>query len=108
MTQHDKLHTYTYAIVPSKPWHIANWKKLAIIAAGISLGGCSSTFNDMENPFELNIEPWVKPYERSNLADPIMAIGRNPIAMSFAKHVNEAREGARGADGGAGGGCGCN
>ncbi|MFC3121460.1 DUF4266 domain-containing protein [Agaribacter flavus] len=54
------------------------------------------------------IEPWVKPYERSNLADPIMAVGRNPIALSYAKHVHESREGARGADGSAGGGCGCN
>lgn len=88
---------------------IGNIAKLALIAAGFSLGGCSSTFEEMEAPFGLsNIEPWVKPYERSNLADPIMAIGRNPIAMSFAKHVNESREGARGADGGAGGGCGCN
>lgn len=55
-----------------------------------------------------NIEPWVKPYERQNLADPIMALDANPAASAYMNHVYEAREGARGATGGAGGGCGCN
>lgn len=59
--------------------------------------GCSSTF-----------EPWVKPYERDNLADPIMSMDRNPVSMSYTHHAYQAREGARGAEGGAGGGCGCN
>jgi hypothetical protein len=55
-----------------------------------------------------NIEPWVKPYERQQLADPIMALDPNPISTSYMHHVFEAREGARGALGSAGGGCGCN
>ena len=55
-----------------------------------------------------NIEPWVKPYERQQLADPIMAANPNPISSSYIDHVWEAREGARGALGGGGGGCGCN
>lgn len=55
-----------------------------------------------------NIEPWVKPYERQNLADPVMAFDLNPISTSYMDHVFEAREGARGALGGGGGGCGCN
>jgi hypothetical protein len=55
-----------------------------------------------------NIEPWVKPYERQNLADPVMSFDLNPISSSYMDHVYEAREGARGALGGAGGGCGCN
>lgn len=54
------------------------------------------------------IQPWVKPYERANLADPIMSFGRDPISSAYINHVYEAREGARGAEGGAGGGCGCN
>lgn len=54
------------------------------------------------------IEPWVKPYERANLADPIMSFSRDPVASSYINHVFEAREGARGAEGGHGGGCGCN
>ncbi len=54
------------------------------------------------------IEPWVQPYERANLADPIMSFSRNPVSASYRNHVFEAREGARGADGSQGGGCGCN
>ncbi|HKX58692.1 MAG TPA: DUF4266 domain-containing protein [Steroidobacteraceae bacterium] len=54
------------------------------------------------------VEPWVKPYERENLADPIMAWDRDPISSSYMRHVYDSREGARGANGGAGGGCGCN
>ncbi|MBV6417686.1 MAG: hypothetical protein CMLOHMNK_02432 [Steroidobacteraceae bacterium] len=54
------------------------------------------------------LEPWVKPYERENLADPIMAFDRYPVSTAYLDHVYEAREGARGATGNAGGGCGCN
>jgi hypothetical protein len=54
------------------------------------------------------VEPWVKPYERENLADPIMAFERDPVSASYIDHVFESREGARGAVGGVGGGCGCN
>ncbi len=55
-----------------------------------------------------NIQPWVKPYERAHLADPIMSADPNPVSTAYLNHVHEAREGARGADGGHGGGCGCN
>jgi hypothetical protein len=54
------------------------------------------------------IEPWVKPYEREHLADPIMALTPNPVSSAYVDHVFEVREAARGAMGGAGGGCGCN
>ena len=52
------------------------------------------------------IEPWVKPYERDSLADPIMSADRDPVANSYLHHVFQSREGARGAEGGGGGGCG--
>jgi len=55
-----------------------------------------------------SIEPWVKPYERDRLADPIMALDGDPVSTSYIQHVYEAREGARGAEGATGGGCGCN
>ena len=55
-----------------------------------------------------NVEPWVKPYERANLADEAMLLERNPVSGAYLNHVHEAREGARGASGSAGGGCGCN
>ena len=56
----------------------------------------------------VGVEPWVKPYERGNLADPVMQFDRDPVSSSYMNHVREAREGARGASGSAGGGCGCN
>jgi len=68
----------------------------AIVAVCLLVGGCSG------------VEPWVKPYERDRLADPIMSFDRNPVSGSYIDHVHEAREGARGASGSAGGGCGCN
>jgi hypothetical protein len=55
-----------------------------------------------------SVEPWVKPYERANLADPIMSFSRDPVASRYRDHVYDVREGARGASGGGGGGCGCN
>ena len=67
-----------------------------LLLALASAGGCSS------------VEPWVKPYEREDLADPIMAWDRDPVSSSYMRHVYEAREGARGASGATGGGCGCN
>ncbi len=54
------------------------------------------------------IEPWVKPYERAHLADPIMSFDRDPVSSAYTHHVYQAREAARGAEGGGGGGCGCN
>ena len=61
-----------------------------------ALSGCSG------------IEPWVKPYERDRLADPIMLFDGDPVSSAYMQHVYEAREGARGGAGAAGGGCGCN
>ena len=52
--------------------------------------------------------PWVKPYERANLADPIMSFNRDPVSTAYLHHVYDAREGARGAGIATGGGCGCN
>ena len=55
-----------------------------------------------------NIEPWVKPYERDKLADPIMALDGDPVSTAYIQHVFEAREAAKGGEGAVGGGCGCN
>ncbi len=70
---------------------------LFIIASSLLLTGCAQP-----------IKPWVKPYERQNLADPIMKTNRHPIANMHIAHVFEARESSRGAEGSGGGGCGCN
>lgn len=52
--------------------------------------------------------PWVKPYERQNLAEVVMQFERDEVAADYLAHAYGAREGARGAEGGSGGGCGCN
>jgi hypothetical protein len=71
-----------------------------LVSAGVLLlvvllGGCA-------------VEPWVKPYEREHLADPIMKFSRDSLAEKHSEHVRDVREGARGATGVQGGGCGCN
>jgi hypothetical protein len=72
---------------------------LAFVVAGLvasAAGGCAAP------------EPWVKPYERERLADPIMKFSRESLAERHREHVHSVREGARGATGVQGGGCGCN
>lgn len=54
------------------------------------------------------IEPWVKPYERERLADPVMKSALNDLPGRQQDHVYTVREGSRGATGVQGGGCGCN
>lgn len=65
------------------------------VALVLMLGACS-------------VEPWVKPYERDRIADPIMSFDRDPVSSAYMDHVYDAREGSRGATGSSGGGCGCN
>ena len=72
------------------------YRKLLLVPLFFALPACGS------------IEPWVKPYERDHLADPVMALDANPVSSAYIQHVYEAREGARGGEGSAGGGCGCN
>lgn len=69
---------------------------LSLIGAALMLGGCT------------NIQPWVKPYQRDHLADPIMSWDRDSISGAYLDHIYQSREDARGATGTAGGGCGCN
>ena len=54
------------------------------------------------------IEPWVKPYERERLADPVMKAQLDELPPKQRDHIYSVREGARGATGVQGGGCGCN
>jgi hypothetical protein len=68
----------------------------ALLLGASCLGGCSSW------------QPWVKPYEREGLADPVMKFSRDTLPEKHREHVYVVREGARGATGVQGGGCGCN
>jgi hypothetical protein len=55
-----------------------------------------------------SLQPWVQPYERERLADPILQWQRHALADKHREHIHAVREGARGATGVQGGGCGCN
>jgi len=72
--------------------------KYCLVALALFFSGCA----------QLGVEPWVKPYERQNLSDPLMNKNLHAIANKHAAHVFEARESARGSEGTGGGGCGCN
>lgn len=67
-----------------------------VVSAIVLLGGCAVP------------EPWVAPYQRERLADPIMQFSRTALAEKQREHIHAVREGARGATGVQGGGCGCN
>ena len=67
---------------------------LALLIAAL-LGGCAMP------------QPWVKPYEREQLADPIMRFSRDALSAKHSEHVRDIREASRGATGVQGGGCGC-
>ncbi len=71
-------------------------KRILLLSSVLALAACGP------------IKPWVKPYERQNLADPIMSFERDAVSTQFINHVYETREAARGAEGSGGGGCGCN
>ncbi len=68
---------------------------IGLMAAATLIAGCS-------------IQPWVKPYERERLADPVMKFTRDPLSDKHREHVFDVREAAHGATGVQGGGCGCN
>lgn len=50
----------------------------------------------------------VAPYERERLAKRDMELQRSPDVRAGEQHANAYREGATGAEGSSGGGCGCN
>lgn len=77
----------------------ADWRgaacSLLLLGTALLASGCA-------------VEPWVKPYERERLADPMMKFSRDTLADKHRDHVYSVREGAHGATGVQGGGCGCN
>jgi Domain of unknown function (DUF4266) len=79
--------------VPRRP--LGRALALALCGFGAFLQGCA-------------VQPWVAPYERERLADPVMQWSRTTLADKHREHIHLVREGARGATGVQGGGCGCN
>ncbi len=72
------------------------WRTACLLGMAFAISACAG------------VTPWVKPYERQNLASPTMAWSRDGLSDGYMHHVYQARESSRGAEGGSGGGCGCN
>ncbi|MGB5209373.1 MAG: DUF4266 domain-containing protein [Gammaproteobacteria bacterium] len=71
-------------------------RSLLLCLVLIGMAGCS------------NVQPWVLPYEREALADPIMSLSRVPLIDQYRQHVYDVRQAAKTASMNQGGGCGCN
>lgn len=80
--------------------------RAAALAFAVLASGCAWKMPSM--PKLGPIEPWVKPFERERLADPLMNFQRDGLSSKHFEHVRDVREGSRGATGVQGGGCGCN
>jgi hypothetical protein len=65
-----------------------------IALLGLVLAGCES--------------PRLAPWQKRNLARPVMLIGGDPLQERFDQHIYTSRENASGGYGVGGGGCGCN
>ena len=72
-------------------------KLLSIIAAcaGLLSAGCA------------HIQP-PQPWEKAELARPVMRMDTDPLEAEFFSHVYFSKEDSKGGDGVGGGGCGCN
>ena len=68
-------------------------KAVVPLLACLLLLGCSTT------------KPWVKPYERTHLAEPVMAIDQDTIDQHQMNCTWRRIEGGRGAEAGMGGRC---
>ena len=66
--------------------------RVAILVVATALGACATT----------------KPYQREQLADPVMAPDADADREALRSHMLGTREGAIGGFGHGGGGCGCN
>jgi hypothetical protein len=68
---------------------------LALGLGLLALGGCSTI-----NP--------PQPWEKGNLANPLMRMDVDPLEARFSAHTYFSKEAASGGSGVGGGGCGCN
>ena len=83
-------------------------KKITLILLAFWVINAISACSAFRLPSLPDIEPWVAPYEREYLADPIMSFNKDPLSNKYRQHVFNTREGARGAGYSHGSGCGCN
>jgi hypothetical protein len=70
-------------------------RSVLLVAVFVTLlGGCT-------------VEPWVKPYQRDKLADPVMSLDQDRLSDRMRQHMYDATEAAQGTTAVRGGGCGC-
>ena len=72
---------------------------LLFLSLAVILGGLSSCSDQLVR---------VQPYERGNLARPVMADDLDPLHKAMTEHGYFSREASSGGGGVGGGGCGCN
>ncbi|MCX8517912.1 MAG: DUF4266 domain-containing protein [Rhodoferax sp.] len=78
------------------PMHISRHIAHLLSAMGLLLLGACSPLSP------------VNPWEKGNLAKPMMAFEADPVAQKFVQHVYTSKESASGGYAVGGGGCGCN
>jgi len=74
---------------------------LALLASAALLGGCSH-LPDLTSLGQVN------PWEKGQLAQPMMTFEADPLDQRFVQHIYGSKENASGGYGVGGGGCGCN
>ena len=68
---------------------------IAIAATGVLAAGCA------------HVQP-PQPWEKAELARPVMRMDGDPLESQFLSHVYFSKEDSKGGSGVGGGGCGCN
>ena len=83
-------------------------EKLEAAVATLMSGAALAAGADVRVPESLKAKGGVKAWQRTYLADPIMALDGDLLTRLLREHVHSSKEGAAGDGGPTGGGCGCN
>lgn len=83
-------------------------EKLDAAVATLVSGAALAAGADVRVPESLKAKGGVKAWQRTYLADPIMALDGDLLTRLLREHVHSSKEGAAGDGGPTGGGCGCN
>ena len=82
--------------------------RCSVVSLLLLTGGCSLLTMDKGLFDDIELKPWVKPYERAHLSRAEMLRIKHEFPRQFREHIYAVRGAAKGATGSQGGGCGCN